>query len=180
MNEAFSHLGMPKQKLGPKHSAPLRFDLIKKSLSLTSGIGKDFRMAHLFVLSVLVFSGFLQEEFSGIKEWKRTPDSTMLSLNDPSLSTVQFLYRNNHLHLLRIRVTSSPVSQICRFVSISVNASQSKAMLSTSSSFFKCCSMELLLGSCLTSSIKGRITTEKGSVVLLLFLSKLPFWGYSQ
>lgn len=108
--------------------------------------------------------------------------STMLSLNDPLLSTVQLLYRNHHL--FHIRVTSNMVSQISRFISISVNASQSKAMLlgttTTLHFLFNCYSMELLLGSCLTSSIKGRITTEKGSVVHLLFPRKLPFCSYFQ
>ena len=110
--------------------------------------------------------------------------STTLSLNDPLLSTVQFLSRNHHLPRFHIRVTSSLVSQISRFISISINASQSKAMLlgttTTLHFLFNCYSMELLLGSCLTSSIKGRITTEKGSVVHLLFPRKLPFCSYFQ
>lgn len=59
---------MSKQKLGSKHDAPLRCDYNQETLSWTSGISKDFRMAHFFLLSVLVFSVFVQKVFSGIEE----------------------------------------------------------------------------------------------------------------
>lgn len=130
MKHSITCLGMPKQKLGPNHDAPLRCDLIKTSLSLTSGISKDFRMAHLFLLSLLVILCLCRKNLVASRNERELQTlSTKLSLNDPSLSTVQFQYRNYHFHLFCTRITSNLVSQISRFVSISVNASQSKTML---------------------------------------------------
>lgn len=110
MKLSITSLGMPKQKLGPKHDVPLRCDLIKKPLSLTSGISKDFRMAHLFLLSLLVFLCLCRRNLVASRNERELQAlSIMLSLNDPSLSTVQFQYRNCHFHLFCTRITPNLV-----------------------------------------------------------------------
>lgn len=87
--EVFSHLGMPKQKPGPKHDAPLKCDLIKKIPFFDLRNRQGLQNGSPFCLQ---FQSFLCLCRRNLLAWRNERElqtlSTMLSLNDPLLSTV--------------------------------------------------------------------------------------------